>query len=94
MAHIAHAQLHQIAGAQLAVDAEIEQRQLPRAVLQLQSHADHPDLLELEGCLLSDELALIPGLVMCRNIDLFHDGLLPQKIAAIHSTPTIRSIRG
>ena len=90
----AYAQLHQIAGAQLAVDAKIEQRQLPRAVLHLQAHANRPDLLEFEGRLLTDELTLIPGLVMRRSIDLFHDGLLAQKITASHSPPTIRSIRG
>jgi hypothetical protein len=43
----------------------------------LQSHPDRPDVLELEGCLLADELAFVPRFPMYRIANnLFHDGLL------------------
>lgn len=45
MTHVAHAQSHEITRTQLAVDAEVEQRQLACAMLQLQAHADDPALL-------------------------------------------------
>jgi hypothetical protein len=61
VADIADAQFHQITGAQLAVDAEVEQRQLPGSVRQLQADPDGPDFLRLQRGLLTDELALVPG---------------------------------
>jgi hypothetical protein len=38
---------HQIAAAQLAVDGEVEQCELPRSMIQLQPNPDSPDLFQL-----------------------------------------------
>jgi hypothetical protein len=61
MLDVAHLQRDQVAAAQLAVDAQIEQRQLARAALLLHARTNRPYVLRLERCLLPDELALVSG---------------------------------
>jgi len=61
---IPNSRLDQVAGSQLAVDGQIEQRQLPNAIGKLQSNPDGPDVLERERCLLTDELAFVPGIAV------------------------------
>src|SRR5262249_19423314 len=85
VADIADAQLHQIAGAQLAVDAQVEQRHLPGAVLHLQAGPDRPDFLGFERGLLPDELALVPGHVSVRTACAFHDGPPCVEPGGVHS---------
>ena len=63
MTYVAYAKSHQIASAELAVDAEVEQCKLSQAFLHLQANSDCPDLFELERCFLTDELALVPCFV-------------------------------
>ncbi|MBA3507265.1 MAG: hypothetical protein H0T80_15995 [Betaproteobacteria bacterium] len=87
VAYITHAQLHQVAGAQFAVDAQVEQRQFPQPPLHLQADPDSPDLLELEWCLLTDELALVPSLVVLHSISRFHEVLL-----SVEGRTTLRSM--
>lgn len=43
MGDTAHAQLHQVAGALLAVDGRVEKRQLPGPIGELEPDADRPD---------------------------------------------------
>jgi hypothetical protein len=51
---------NEIATTQLAVDGEVEQRQIALAVLELQPDANGPDLLRLKRALLADETAFVP----------------------------------
>ena len=46
--HIVDAESNQIAAAQLAVDGEVEQREFPRSMIQLQPNPDSPDLFQLQ----------------------------------------------
>ena len=58
--HIANLKPHQVAPAQLAVDGEIEQRESPCSMIQLQWNPDGPDLLKLQRWLLTDRLPFVP----------------------------------
>src|SRR5271165_6351289 len=51
---------NEIAAAQLAIDGEIEQRQIARVVLHLKPDTNGPDLFRPQGTLLADEAALVP----------------------------------
>ena len=74
MAYVANAQPHEIASTQFAVDAEIEQGEFSQAALHLQANPDAPNRLQLERCLLPDQLALVPRVVMT-NLCRFHRDL-------------------
>ena len=50
----------QIAAAELAVDGQVEKREIPHPLVHLQTHADRPNLLERERGFLTDKLALVP----------------------------------
>ena len=63
MTDVANLELDQIAGPQLAVEPQVEQRQLPDPMFDLQSDADGPYVLQLEGRLLTHQLALVPRFV-------------------------------
>jgi len=56
---VAHSQLHQVAGSQLAVDCQVEKSKIPRLVAKLQANPYRPDVAQPKGRLLSDELALV-----------------------------------
>jgi len=58
--HIAHSEFDQITASEFAIDGQVKQRQVPESVGQLESNPDCPDLLELEGRLLTDKLAFVP----------------------------------
>jgi hypothetical protein len=62
--HVLYPKLHQVAGAEFAVDREIEQGEFSRALGQLKTYPDGPDLLEAQRRLLSYELAFVPGFAM------------------------------
>ena len=62
MAYVADLQSDEIAATQLAVDAQVEQRELAHPVLHLEADAERPDFLELERGLLPHDLALVPRL--------------------------------
>ena len=73
LADIADSQSHEIARPELAVDREIEERELTRVLLQLKSDSDRPDLALLERCFLAHQFALVPrDMVRRRVIDRFH----------------------
>ena len=52
---------HRVAAAQLAVDCEVEHRQVSNLLVVLQVDSDCPDILWLPWQLLPDQLALVPG---------------------------------
>src|SRR5580700_5485770 len=60
-AHIVDAQPHEIATPQLAIDGQIEKREVAFTSLKLEPDADRPDLLRLERTFLPNEAVLIPG---------------------------------
>jgi hypothetical protein len=60
MLDVAQLQCHQITAPQLAVDAQVEQRQFTCLVLALQPGSDRPYVAGLERCLLPHQLALVP----------------------------------
>jgi len=52
---------NEIAAAQLAVDSEVEQRQIAFGLLHLKPDPNGPDLLRPERTLLTDKATLVPG---------------------------------
>ena len=58
--HIVNMEPDQVAPAQLAVDGEVEQREFPGSMIQLQPNPDGPDLLQLQRRLLAEQLAFVP----------------------------------
>jgi len=60
--HVVNAMPYQVAPSQLAVDGEVEQREFPGSTIQLQSNPDGPDLFQLQGRLLAEQLALFHGI--------------------------------
>jgi hypothetical protein len=75
MAHVPDLESDEIASAQLAVDAQVEQREFAYATHHLEADAERPDVFELEGRLLSDDLFLVPRLARSGVSCGFHDGL-------------------
>jgi hypothetical protein len=73
---VSNSQLNEIAGAQLAVYAKIEQRQFPRPAEDLKPNADGPNFFKFERRFLTDKLALIPRSRNRMNSKLIHGGLL------------------
>jgi hypothetical protein len=59
--YVLHSEPHEVATAQLAVDRDIKQCQVPATVFKLESDADRPDLFWFERTLLADEAPLVPG---------------------------------
>ena len=49
-----------IAATQLAVDCQIEKRQIPLLALYLEPHSDRPDVARAQRWLSTDKLALVP----------------------------------
>jgi hypothetical protein len=75
MAYVPDPESDEIASAQLAVDAKVEEREFAHPAFHLEADAQRPDVLRLEGRLLSDDLALVPRLTMSGNACGSHDGL-------------------
>jgi hypothetical protein len=59
---VLHPNCDDIAAPQLAVDCQIEHRQVARPSLHLQSGTDRPNMLCPQRRFLADELTLVPGL--------------------------------
>ena len=83
-----------IAATQLAIDREIEERQIPRATRKLQPRPDRPDVLRLERWFRSDQLALVPGSASQRGgvgfVDGFHGPSPVSSEKAEHAPPSKR----
>jgi hypothetical protein len=75
VADVPDLQADQVTAAELAVDSQVEECQLAHPVLHLEADSERPDVLELERCLLADDLALVPWLAMSSGGYGSHDGL-------------------
>jgi hypothetical protein len=76
MTYVPNAQPDEIARPQLAIDGQVEEPQLSRAMTDLQPHSNCLDILQLQRSLLPNQLALVPGrLARCNMSRWFHDGL-------------------
>ncbi len=80
---VSNLQLEQVAGAQLAVDAKIEQRQFSRSAEDLKPDSDSPNFFEFERHLLTDKFAFVPRAALNPNSNLIHRGLLKVGEASI-----------
>jgi hypothetical protein len=77
VADVSDAQLDQVTRSKLAVDGEVEQRQITVTTSELQADPDRLDLFELERRFLSYELSFVPGFANGRRaVSVFH-GWLP-----------------
>jgi hypothetical protein len=59
--HVIDAKRYEIAAAQLAVDRQIEQRQVARTTFQLKLGSDQPHVPWAKGRFCAGELAFVPG---------------------------------
>ena len=75
VAHVPDFEGDEIASAQLAVDAQIEEREFASTAFHLEADAQCPDVLDLERRLLPDDLAFVPRLAMNGIACASHDGL-------------------
>ncbi|SPK74855.1 protein of unknown function (plasmid) [Cupriavidus taiwanensis] len=77
VAYVLDQQSSQIASSELAVDGQVEQRKLARIRRHLESGADRPDFLELQGRLLARMLPFVPRNVRRGGgVSRVHDDLL------------------
>src|ERR1700736_2276762 len=77
VADVSDAKPDQVTGSKLAVDGEVEQRQLAVTIGELQADPNRPDLFELKRRFLTYKLSLVPGCANgCRAVNVFH-GLAP-----------------
>ena len=69
-------QADQIASPKLAIQRDVEERELACVLRELQPDADRPDLLQLERVLLTDQPSFVPRLLVRRSDDrVFHGAL-------------------
>jgi hypothetical protein len=61
MGDIPHAKLHEIAAAQLAVDGQVEQREVALTVEHFKANANSPNIFEFQRGFLADQFALFQG---------------------------------
>jgi hypothetical protein len=66
-AYVVDFKTNEVAAPQLAVDGEIEHREITFAVLQLEPHPDRPHVLRLQRALLTDQASLVPRLAALRQ---------------------------
>jgi hypothetical protein len=75
MRDVAYSKSDEIATAKLAVDSQVEHRQIADCVLVLKVNSDSPDVLRLQRWFLADELVIVPRLAFAYA---FHDRLLDR----------------
>jgi len=75
VADVPDLQADEVAAPKLAVDSQIEEGELSHPAFHLQANTEGPDFFDLERHLLTDDLALVPWLVMNNGGNRFHDGL-------------------
>ncbi len=64
--YVANLEGYKVTSTQFAVDPEVEQRQLSHSLFHLKPYPQRPDVLQLKGCFLSNDLALVPRFVTNR----------------------------
>lgn len=75
MANVPHFEADEVTAAKLAVDSQVEESKLAHPTFHLEASTNGLDVLELERCLPTDDLALVPRLAM-NSVELgSHDGL-------------------
>lgn len=62
--HVTDLECYEVTSAELDVHTEVEECKLSHPTLHLKTHAQSPDVLDLEWCLLPDDLAFVPRLAM------------------------------
>jgi hypothetical protein len=75
MTNVPDLERDEVTAAQLAVDPQVEESELPHPTFHLEPNAQCPGVLELERRLLSDDLALVSRLAMSGIASGSHDGL-------------------
>lgn len=75
MAHVPLPESAEVAAAQLAVHAQVEEGEFSNPDLHLEPYAQRPDFLELEGRTLSGDLALVPRLALSGVARISRHGL-------------------
>jgi hypothetical protein len=73
MRDVAHPQIHKVAPAQLAVDRQVEHRQISNLMGVLKLNSNCPDVLRLQRWFLPDQLAFVLRFPVLRGL---HDRLL------------------
>ena len=69
--NISNAQPNKVTSSQFAVESKVKQRKLTSSMTKLKPDADGPDVLELQWCLLSDDLAFVPSNLLRRDWGIF-----------------------
>ena len=75
MAYIPDPERDQIAIAQLAVDAQVKEREFAYPVLHLEADAQRPDVFQVEGRFWPNDLALVQRTAFSGVACVSHDGL-------------------
>jgi hypothetical protein len=75
MADVPDLEADEVTASKLAIDSKVEESKLAHSVPHLETDPECPDVLELEWCLLADDLALVPWLAMDGVGYGSHDGL-------------------
>ena len=74
MANVPYLQALQISGPKFAVQPEVKKRKLPRALFNLKSYPDSPDVFESQWSLLANDLSFIPrNLGRCIGCSVHND---------------------
>jgi hypothetical protein len=63
MGNVSDPQFGQVTGTQLAIDGQVEERQITRLLSKLKSYSDSPDISDSERGFLTDKLSLVPRLM-------------------------------
>src|ERR1700730_13490123 len=69
--HVIDRQPHEIATPELAIEGQVEHREIPPASFQLQANTNGPDVLRLQWTLLADQPSLVPGCAPARGDGVF-----------------------
>jgi hypothetical protein len=89
MTYVAHTQFHEVTRPQLTVDRQVEQREFPASFGKLQTYTDRPDFLQSERGLLTDQLALVPGLATSTSGAKGFRGLSPFVLGTANVRPLL-----
>jgi len=76
--HVIDAQAHEIATSKLAIDSQVEKREVANSPSDLKANPDRPDFSRLQRRLLASDLAFVPRLMGLLNVrcSFDHDVLL------------------
>ena len=75
VADVPDLQNDEVTTSKFAVDSKVEESEFADSTLNLKADSKCPDVLELERCLLADDLAFVPWLATVGVGDRSYDGL-------------------